>query len=472
LHSALVFRRKIISVYRELGITGDRLGLVAAITLGDKNMLDPDQKQLFINAGVMHIMAVSGLHVVILSIFIFRLLFFLKKRMNFLRIIIVVMILWGFAFVTGLSPSVIRATLMFTFLQAGGLMKRNVNSVNSVLASAMVLLTVRPTVIFDAGFLLSYSSVIFIVCFYREVYLKLRFITWIADKIWQSAVITVIAQAGTFPLTVALFNRFPVWFILTNIVIVPLSSFVVILGCVIPAVSPLKSISVPLASLLKFLTGVTEELTETAASLPYATIDNIGITSVEAMLLSLVLLLLFFCFTGTKKITMKIFLYSLIAFLFAVTFSDISSKATSELYVYNVRGQGIAGVRTGKRLTIYQDQQAVPAEILRHCSVKRLRVKVVNPGNKSWILMTSDSKILMGPSLTAGLIDQVRPDFVILTGNKPWTGEKTGTSHRVRAVIVTTSMVPGYSASGNREFFCRTDSVHYIKKSGAYRHRL
>ena len=166
-YRALIIREKIIDMYEQRGITGERLALVAAITLGQKNMLDPEQKQNFIKAGVMHIMAVSGLHAVILSLFVFSMLFFLKRRFNVLRIIITILILWAFAFVTGLTPSVLRATLMFSFLQAGNLMKRRVNGINSVLASAFVLILLRPSVIFDAGFLLSYSAVIYIICFYQ-----------------------------------------------------------------------------------------------------------------------------------------------------------------------------------------------------------------------------------------------------------------------------------------------------------------
>ena len=143
IHRALIIREKIIGMYRERGITGERLALVAAITLGQKNMLDPEQKQNFIKAGVMHIMAVSGLHAVILSLFVFNLLFFLKRRFNILRILITILILWSFAFVTGLTPSVLRATLMFSFLQAGKLMKRRVNGINSVLASAFVLILIK-----------------------------------------------------------------------------------------------------------------------------------------------------------------------------------------------------------------------------------------------------------------------------------------------------------------------------------------
>ena len=82
IHRALIIREKIIGMYKERGITGERLALVAAITLGQKNMLDADQKSYFIKAGVMHIMAVSGLHTVILSLFVFNVLFFLKRTIQ------------------------------------------------------------------------------------------------------------------------------------------------------------------------------------------------------------------------------------------------------------------------------------------------------------------------------------------------------------------------------------------------------
>jgi competence protein ComEC len=262
-YRALIIREKIIDLYRERGITGERLALVAAMTLGQKNMLEPEQKEIFIKAGVMHIMAVSGLHAVILSLFISHLLFFMKGKLKPIRIIITILLLWSFAFVTGLTPSVLRAALMFSFFETGSLIRRNVNNINSVLASAFVLILMKPSVIFDAGFLLSYSAVIFIICFYQVLYLKICYKTYIADKIWQSAVVTIIAQAGTLPLTISLFNRFPVWFIISNIVIVPLSSLLIIIGCLVPLTYPMKFISGPLAWLLGRLTGFTETLTET-----------------------------------------------------------------------------------------------------------------------------------------------------------------------------------------------------------------
>jgi competence protein ComEC len=288
-YKALLIREKIVKMYYARGLQGDRLALVSAITLGQKNLLDSDVKQIFMKAGIMHIMAVSGLHAAILSLFIFRILFFLKGRMNNLRTIITLLLLWLFAFVTGLTPSVLRATIMYSFITAGNLLNRKPNNLNSVLASGFVLLLARPLVLFNTSFLLSYSAVLFIICFYKDLYSKLAFGNWFADKIWQSAAVSITAQAGTLPLTILLFNRFPTWFLLTNIIIVPIASLLIILACLIPVTYPLRFISTHLASLLGFLATVTQYLTEKASSLPFASLENIGMKPFQSFLLFMVI---------------------------------------------------------------------------------------------------------------------------------------------------------------------------------------
>src|SRR5665647_986946 len=335
IHRALIVRETIIRMFKERGIKGERLALVAAITLGQKSMLDPEQKLNFIKAGVMHIMAVSGLHAVLLSLFVFYLLFFLKGRFNILRILITILILWSFAFVTGLTPSVLRATLMFSFLQAGKMMKRPANGINSILASAFFLIIIRPSVIFDAGFLLSYSAVVFIICFYKDFYLILHFKNWLTDKIWQSVVVTLIAQAGTLPLTIMLFNRFPTYFILANITIVPLSNLLIITGCLVLIIFPFQFLSQFLAMLLNWLTGLTEQLTSRAASLPYSTLENIGITNIECILLTISIFLFIRSLLNRKSFPVFYPFLFMTLFVFAGAAKDISSRTRNELIIYN-----------------------------------------------------------------------------------------------------------------------------------------
>lgn len=470
-HKALMVREKIIAMYKERGITDDRLALVAAITLGQKNMLDPEQKQVFIKAGVMHIMAVSGLHAVILSLFIFNLLFFMKGKFNFLRITITVMLLWTFAFITGLTPSVLRATLMFSFLQAGKLMKRNVNSINSVLASAVILIIIHPSVLFDAGFLLSYSAVIFIICFYRDIYLKFVFRSWTGDKIWQSAAVTIVAQAGTLPLTIALFNRFPTWFILTNIIIVPLSSFLIIVGCLVPLTYPVKFLSQPLALLLDYLTGLTETLTEKAASLPLSTIENIGMVTIESILLFSFIFLFILVILNSKTFSLRYPLYVLLLFLLAGTIRSISDRTSGELIVYNGIVSSPIGIRTGRVLNLYSDTDTLLPEVAKHCVTRRLKVNLIESDMEVLLLKVNKKNILICNDLSNNVLQKATPDIIILKGKFPKVDKKIDFLRPVEGLIMTSDVASGYRLklnlnSGN------PDTIHYVKNSGAFRTRL
>ena len=471
IHRALIIREKIILMYKERGITGERLALVAAITLGQKNMLDPEQKQNFIKAGVMHIMAVSGLHAVILSLFVFNLLFFMKRRFNILRILITILILWSFAFVTGLTPSVLRATLMFSFLQAGNLMKRRVNGINSVLASAFILILIKPSVIFDAGFLLSYSAVIYIISFYQDLYLKLQFKNRLTNKIWQSAVVTIVAQAGTLPLTIMLFNRFPTYFILTNIVIVPLSSLLIVTGCLVPMLFPVQFLSQLLALLLNYLTGLTEWLTAQASSLPLSTIENIGMTTIECILLTGTIFL--FSFFLLKKQPFSIFypFSVLILFVIAGTVMEISTRTTNELIVYNSPGSSTIGIRTGKILYLYSDTSLVGTEVKRHCATHGLKIKANTTKNKFYCIRVGEKSILISNSPDKNILQNFMPDIVVLTGLRPEIENNLSAIQSPEALIVTSGALSGFHLP-RQSFFTGIDTVHLVRKSGAFIKRI
>ena len=471
IHRALIIREKIILMFRERGITGERLALVAAITLGQKSMLDPEQKLNFIKAGVMHIMAVSGLHAVILSLFVFNLLFFMKGRFNFLRILITFFILWSFAFVTGLTSSVLRATLMFSFLQAGKLMKRPVNGINSVLASAFILIIIKPSVIFDAGFLLSYSAVIYIICFYKDFYNILHFKNRLTDKIWQSAVVTIVAQAGTLPLTIMLFNRFPTYFILANITIVPLSNLLIITGCLVLILFPVHFLSQFLAMLLNYLTGLTELLTSRAASLPYSTIDNIGITTIECILLTISIFLFSHLLLNKKSFPVFYPFLFMILFVFAGAVKDISSRTTNELIIYNTPGSSTIGIKTGKILNLYSDTSLAGTEIKRHCASLGLRIKSTILMNNFYCIRAGEKKILISNILNKNIVQKFIPDIVILTGSKPDIEYNLNFRRPPEIIIFSAKATSGFRIP-KQVVINGIDSIHFVRKSGTFIKRI
>jgi len=465
-HRALIIRENIIDMYRKRGITGNNLAIISAVILGQKNMLDPEQKQNFIRAGVMHIMAVSGLHAVILSMFIFSLLFFLKGRYNFLRILITILFLWSFAFVTGLTPSVLRATLMFTFLQAGTLMKRRVNGINSVLASAFILILIRPSVIFDAGFLLSYSAVIFIICFYQTFYQMIRFNNLLADKIWQSAAVTIVAQAGTLPLTIMLFNRFPVYFILTNLIIVPLSSLLIIIGCMVPLLYPFKFISTLIAKILNYMTGLTENLTAIASDLPGSGLENIGMTTIECILLTIIIFMVATYLLKKEAFSVKYPAILIIILIGYGTANQISIRRSNELIVYNTPGSSTIAIRTGKILNVYSDTSLMKQEVMKHSATLGLHIsyKVMN---ENLNYANAGKKILIIRTMDERTIQRYKPDIVILTALKSGTDTYSTLQYLPSALIITPVSSTGFSNFLTHRRIAK-DTVHFVKRSGAF----
>jgi competence protein ComEC len=471
IHRALITREKIISMFRERGIRGERLALVSAITLGQKRMLDPEQKLIFIKAGVMHIMAVSGLHAIILSLFIFNLLFFMKGRFNLLRVIITITMLWAFAFITGLTPSVLRATLMYSFLQAGKLMKRPANSINLVLASAFVLIINRPSVIFDAGFLLSYSAVVYIISFYQGFYQLLFFKNWLADKIWQSAAVTIVAQAGTLPLTIFLFNRFPTYFILANITIVPISNLLIITGCSIPLFFHIRFLSTYLAMLLNYLTILTEKLTAFAASLPYSSLENIGLTLIGCLLLVFTIFAFSRWLVNRRSFSPAYPLFFLALFCIYGLTCDIFKNSGNELIIYNTPGSSTIGIKTGRILNLYTDTTLIRPEVSRHCATLGLKINKSLLDNSCSCIEAGNKKILLTAFINPEIIRKYLPDIVILTGKRPEIGTN------VNYTVLPVELIITSAAANSFHFPPETglsgiDSVHFVRKTGAYVKRL
>jgi competence protein ComEC len=466
-HRALILRERIIKMYIERGISGDNLALVAAITMGQKRMLDPEQKQSFMRAGVMHIMAVSGLHAVILSMIVLNMLFFLKGRFNTIRIILTLLVLWSFAFVTGLTPSVLRATLMFSFLQAGKMMKRPVNGINSVLASAFLLILLKPSVIFDAGFLLSYSAVIFIITFYSKVYGLIENRSVLTDRVWQLVSVSLVAQAGTLPLTIMYFNRFPVYFLLANVIIVPLSTLMIILGCLIPLTYLITPASFFLASLLIRLTALTESITSRISSLPGATLENIGLTIPSAIIMTFTIFISGYYFLCKRSMSIVYPLASVLLLVLAGTITEISTRRTNELVIYNCTNRYAIGIRTGKLLNVYSDSIRPGIEVKRHSAMLRLDVRMNQTGREDYVYKAGDRRILISGSLKGGINESTSNDVVVLTGDKPRI-DKNLRACTNPSELIFTSARSGYTNLPAEAYFNLIDSIHFVRESGAY----
>lgn len=229
--AAITMRKKCETVLRSALSSENEFKIATALILGMKSHLDIATREAYARAGAMHILAVSGLHI---SIICQMLLLFTGKlssnrKTAWLPALLMLAVLWFYAFLTGLSPSVFRATLMFSFLLAAKVLRRNTNTLNTIALCAFILLCYHPFYLTDAGFQLSFLAVWGIVYLYPKIYHQAEFGHPLADKIWGITCVSLAAQLSTFPLTLFYFNQFPTWFLLSNLLVIPL--VVVILYC-------------------------------------------------------------------------------------------------------------------------------------------------------------------------------------------------------------------------------------------------
>jgi competence protein ComEC len=225
-------RYKIIDILKEDIKGDDKTGIATALLVGYKTELSDQVKESFAATGAMHVLAVSGLHVGIIFLVFNSIFLRLRKRKKgkLLHFFIMASILWIYAILTGFSPSVIRAATMFTFVLIGQNIGRITNVYASILASAMFILLIDPFLITQVGFQLSYAAVLGIVFLQPLLYNQLKFRFWLWDKAWQLACVSIAAQLATFPISLMYFNQFPVYFLISNFIVIPAATAIIYVG--------------------------------------------------------------------------------------------------------------------------------------------------------------------------------------------------------------------------------------------------
>lgn len=212
--------------------SSDELAIVKALLLGQRQDISEEVYQNYTNAGAIHILAISGLHIGIILII---LSFILKpvehiKHGWLLKTLFLVIVLWLFAIVAGLSASVTRAVTMFSIVTIALSMKRPTNIYNTISISILIILLVKPLFIFDVGFQLSYAAVLGIVGIDPYLYKLWSTPYWILDKYWHTLTVTIAAQVGIIPLSLFYFHQFPTLFFISNLVIIPFLGIILGLG--------------------------------------------------------------------------------------------------------------------------------------------------------------------------------------------------------------------------------------------------
>ena len=308
---AFLLRKQVIGFYKAWGINGTELSILIALTLGDKSQLSGETREAFAGAGAMHILAVSGLHVGIIFLMFNYLLGLLPSGQiyKWLKMLLLLVIVWSFAFLSGFSSSVQRAAWMFSFIIISKTYNRNSHVINSIAASAFLAILVDSKVLFQLGFQLSYSAVIGIVLIHPSLSKFVNSRYTVVNKIWSLLVVSFAAQLATLPLTLYYFHQFPNYFFLTNLIVIPLSFAIVGLTIVLIPFYYLFSNTFYLGYLDDFLLKGLNYFIEKIYQLPYSTTKDVWIEDWSLLFLIITILLFTLSFYVQKR---RVLVFSLI----------------------------------------------------------------------------------------------------------------------------------------------------------------
>ncbi len=338
---AFMLRREA-SIIIDHTIKGKNENAIAkALLLGVKDHLNNEIKRDYSSAGAMHVLAVSGLHVGIIYL-LFSIIFGRIKDSGKigkgLFIVSSILIIWLYAFITGLSPSVLRAAVMFSMISLGQAYAQKGNIYNTLGAAAFILMVYDPNLIYSVGFQLSFSAVLGIVYLQPKLYRVFQFRSLVSDKAWSITCVSIAAQVATFPLSIYYFHQFPTYFLLSNLVVIFAAFLGLLIGATMLIVYPILAIvGELLGQTLEILFLGLNYLMSVVGYLPYSLIEWLFIDRFE-LIITYLSIILFMLIIQKKSFTrVSLFFSAIILGMIYHSYSLFKQSKKEEVIFYTIK---------------------------------------------------------------------------------------------------------------------------------------
>jgi len=465
--------RNIINKKLELyNFSVDELSIINALLLGQRQDINEQIYNNYINAGAVHMLAVSGLHVGIILILLNYVLKPIEtiKYGRLIKTIIIIGLLWSFAIIAGLSASVTRAVTMFSVVAIGINIKRPTNIYNTLAISMFFLLLFKPLFLFDVGFQLSYLAVLGIVSIQPLLYKiwKPRF--KIIDKLWQVFTVSLAAQVGVLPISLFYFHQFPGLFMISNLVIIPLLGFILGFGIVVIALAIINILPEFIADTFGSIISYMNYFMNWIANQEQFIFKDISfgilyLFSFYILITSLVQLL--------KKVNakrIKLVLIAIISIQIVFIYIIYETKNTNELIIFHKNRFTLIGYKTNNKITIYNDFDSLTNQkdkTIRNYTVAN-HIKYVNKDSLRSIYSINNKKLLIIDSLAVYNIKSFKPDYILLRHSPRVNLQRLIDSIHPKVIIADGSNYTSYIKRW--EATCRKQKLpfHQTTKKGAF----
>lgn len=429
-------RSHILSNIAKSGFPKNELAVFGALMLGQQQDIDSETVKDYQFAGAVHILSVSGLHIGFLMLlldFAVRLLPG-SQKFRIIRLILVVIGLWSFAVIAGLSASVVRSVTMFSFISVGLYLGRNTNILNTLCASMLIILIFKPGFLFDVGFQLSYAALFFI------VWLKPIFDRWMPfqNKILRYFgsihSVSLAAQIGTLPLSFYYFHQFPSLFFATNLIVIPFLGIIMTLGLITLTVACFFAVPTWLGLITSKSIWLLDTIIACVGNHERLVFQNIGFTT-TMLLTSYLLIFMAASWTKTVKYSRAIgMLIAIFLLQCSISLPLLKSIRESEWILFHARGETIICERSGRNIDTYTSctNDELKDFITKAYATKNFSKTSQKPFRNTFTFSGKKILVLDGRSVYP---TDVHPDILILSSSPKTNPDRTIAELRPKIVV-------------------------------------
>jgi competence protein ComEC len=462
---AAAARGHIIKKLKQANFGADELSIIQALLLGERSDISAETYNDYKNAGAVHILAVSGLHIGILLLLIQFLLRPLRNRT--ISLLISVILLWGFAFVAGLSPSIIRACTMFSFVAYALYLNRPSNTFN-ILALSMffILLFINPNLLFQVGFQMSYAAVFAIVWIYPLLqklwYPKNKILRYL----WQLLSVSVAAQLGVLPISLFYFHQFPGLFFISNLLIVPALGFILGTGILVIFLALINLLPDWLVLLFNELIGWMNGIVSWVADQESFIFKSISFDYGQLILAYLVIGILVYSLQHISFKRVAVFLIALLSFQSWSIYQNYLASSTTEVLVMHQTKNSILLHKSGKTIDVFTSDSKASEKAIADYRIGE-RIDSVN-----YNLLANSYDVLGLPLLVIDSLGvypkQGSGQIILLTYSPKLNLERLFETTRPKQIIADGSNYKSYVERWQET--CKKNKIpfHYTGEKGAY----
>lgn len=462
------------------GLKGDELSVTEALLLGQRQHISEEIIENYQNAGAVHILALSGLHI---GIILLMLNFMLKPLLKLphgkiIRLIITVVLLWAYAILAGLSPSIVRAVTMFTAVAFALVNDESLKSTGTyriLIVSAFVLLLINPYYLTDVGFQLSYLAVFFIV-WLQPLFNKL----WkprykIIRYFWNILTVSFAAQIGVLPLSIYYFHQFPGLFFITNLLILPTLGIILGLGFISIILAFFDLLPTFLVHLYEMIIKLMNSVVDWVAHQEVFLFQNLQLSSLALFVCYVAIIFFFLWISNKKSFYLNVAMLMFISFQMILIHKKYTHQTYDEFVIFNTSKNSVLGSKRGLSFTINYASDSINLQNKNFIKTYLTNTKSIyktSQKNNHNIYYFNDKNLLIVDSLGVYQLKDFKPTYVLLTNSPTINLERLINTLHPELIIADASNYKSYVRLWQKT--CKNHNIkfHYTVTNGAFVERF